>query len=137
MPDFELRFIEAKERSERCQSPGGGPMLTQQHFTEEVDINTIVSRFGLTGEIPRRMEGVYGDFSGISDYDSALETIRRTEERFMTLPAELRERFDNDPGALVRFVTERPESEVMSVFGAAPVESAPAQVVSEDVKPPQ
>lgn len=118
MDRFRKREKEARTRSDATASAGGGPELTQQQFTDEVDINTIVQRFGLTGTLPRSVtEGVYGDFSGISDYDSALQTIMRTQDRFLQLPAELRERFNNDPAELVRFASERSESELEAVFG--------------------
>jgi len=112
-------------------TPGGGPVITQQHFADEVDIKTIVARFGLTGVLPQRVaEGVYGDFSGISDYESAVATIARTQERFMTLPAELREKFENDPGELVRFAASHSEAELADFFGegARPLDPPKAAV---------
>lgn len=84
----------------------GGESLTQQHFAEEVDINTIMRRFGATGQVAQFMsEGAYGDFTGIEDYDGALERIGRVDEAFMKLPAEVREQFGNDAGNLVRMVS--------------------------------
>lgn len=99
-----LHSYDHKAVSDAARTPGGGVMMTQQHFAEEADIETIVRRFGLTGQFPSSVTaGVYGDFTGITDYESAEETIRRTHERFMLLPAELREKFGNDPGRLVEF----------------------------------
>jgi len=101
----------------------GQDSLVQQHFAEEVDINTIVKRFGMTHEMPSgALGGVYGDFTGISDYDSALAKIERAREGFMVLPPDVRERFGNDPGNLVRAVSELPEGEVMELLR----EAAPA-----------
>lgn len=41
--------------------------LAQQHMAEDADINVIVKRFGLTGQLPQghRMPE-FGDFTGVS-----------------------------------------------------------------------
>ena len=82
------------------------PSLAQQHLAEECDINYIVERFGVTGQMPDtsiiRMP-TYGDFTGIADYRSALDAVQAAEDSFMALPAKIRERFDNDPALFVDF----------------------------------
>jgi len=81
--------------------------MAQQQFKEEVDINTIVDRFGLTGEMPENFRmPVSGDFTGITDFHSAMNTVRQAEEAFMSVPAELRAEFNNDPGRLMAFVED-------------------------------
>lgn len=78
---------------------------TQDQFLEESDINTIVARFGLTGEIPGDFEPpVSGDFVGVDDFHTAMNAVRAAEETFMQLPAALRARFNNDPQRLMEFV---------------------------------
>lgn len=85
----------------------GQESKTQQHFAEEVDINTIVKRFGLTGQLPDVVRVPrYGDFTGITDYHSAMNAVRQAEEGFMELPAELRARFQNDPQLLMEFMED-------------------------------
>ena len=79
--------------------------LTQQQFKEESDINEIVRRFGLTGQMPENVNlPRYGDFTEVTDFQSALNLVLQAEDEFMRLPAELRARFQNDPGALLDFV---------------------------------
>ena len=79
--------------------------LTQQHQKEDADINTIVARFGLTGELPfADRQPRYGDFSDVTDYHSAMNAVREATEDFMSLPADLRSRFQNDPAALIDFL---------------------------------
>lgn len=78
--------------------------VTQQSFKDECDINTIVRRFGLTGELPQDYQMPQsGDFTGISDYHSAVNAVRAAEEAFMLVPAEIRARFANDPGKFMAF----------------------------------
>lgn len=99
-----MRGYSAKLLSLATSVVTGEVTPVQQQFAQEVDINTIVRRYGITGELPfGNAGGVYGDFTGISDYASAVAAIQRAEEGFMTLPPEIRERFDNDPGALWQF----------------------------------
>ena len=43
--------------------------LTQQSFKDECDINEIVRRFGLTGQLPENFRApVSGDFTGIKEW---------------------------------------------------------------------
>lgn len=81
--------------------------LTQQQFKEESDINTIVERFGLTGELPSDVRApVYADFEEVFDFHSSMNAIRKAEESFMQLPAAVRARFGNDAGAFVDFCSD-------------------------------
>jgi len=78
---------------------------TQQHFKDETDINNILRQFNITGLLPKKaLTPQYGDFSGIYDYHSALNAVIAAEDDFMTLPATLRARFDNDPQELIEFL---------------------------------
>jgi phage internal scaffolding protein len=84
-----------------CQDPS----LAQQHMKDECDINVIIERFGVTGELPNApVSPQYGDFSGVTDYHSALNQINATMDDFMALPAKLRVRFDHDPVKLLEFL---------------------------------
>lgn len=80
---------------------------TQQQFRDECDINEIVRRFGLTGELPENLRlPQSGDFAHVTDFKSALDAVRAAEAGFMELPGELRARFENDPGRLIAFLDD-------------------------------
>lgn len=85
----------------KCEDPS----LAQQHMAEETDINYIVERFGVTGQLPDSpvYQPTYGDFTGVSDYRQALDAVKAADDAFMSLPAKVRERFDNDPALFVDF----------------------------------
>lgn len=83
------------------------PSRTKQSFRDECDINTIVRRFGLTGEMPPPLSPQFGDFSNVVDFQTAMNAIRHAGESFMTLPASLRSRFDNDPSKLIAFLENK------------------------------
>jgi phage internal scaffolding protein len=79
--------------------------LTQQHFKDECDINNILRQFNVTGLLPETtLSPRYGDFTGISDYHTALNQVIAAEDEFMRLPADLRARFENDPAKLIDFL---------------------------------
>lgn len=101
----------------------------QQHLKDEVDINTIVKRFGITHQVPAGVPGgIFGDFTDVSDYESAVAKIERAQEGFLTLPADVRERFGNDPGKLVGFARNVPEEMLNAELGLAARGAAEAPV---------
>jgi hypothetical protein len=81
--------------------------LAQQQFRDEVDINTMVERFGLTGEMPQLLNlPETGDFTGIFNFQSAMNIVAQAQTEFMTLPAKLRARFHNDPAEILEFLQD-------------------------------
>lgn len=111
--------------------------LTQQQFKDECDINNIMEKFGMTGLIPQTpLEPSYGDFSGVSDYHTALNAIMAAEAQFDALPAQIRARFDNNPANLIDFMDNpdnRSEAEklglvVQKTEVSTPVETSEAQL---------
>lgn len=106
-----------------------GVSMVQQHFRDEVDINTIVRRFGVTGQIPDFLpQGVYGDFQDVDDYDSAVAAIERANDGFMRLPAEVREQFNNDPGVLIRLAQSVSEDELGNILFPTPAQPANSEI---------
>lgn len=96
------------------------PSLAQQQFRDECDINVILERFNVTGQLPVvPLSPEFGDFTGISDYQSALNSVLDAQEAFDSLPARVRERFANDPAAFVDFCLDeanRPELKALGLL---------------------
>jgi phage internal scaffolding protein len=98
----------SNETGLKCEDPS----LAQQHMKDECDINVIVERFGVTGQLPvTTLQPTYGDFSGVSDYQDALIKLQQTDADFMALPAAIRARFANDPFELVNFLASEANRE--------------------------
>lgn len=113
----------------------------QQQFKDECDINTIVRRFGLTGELPENVRmPVEGDFTAVTDYQTALNLIIAADEGFMQLPAEVRAEFNNDPAKLVSFCSDPANLDRARALGIArPAPTPPDPVIvrlSPDSGPP-
>jgi len=105
--------------------------LAQQHMRDECDINVIVERFGVTGHLPvKAIEPSYGDFSGVTDYHTALNKIKAAEAEFMALPAKLRAKFDHNPNALLNFLENEANRDEAIQLGLIDGEPVAAPIVS-------
>jgi len=104
--------------------------LAQQHFKDECDINNILRQFNITGLLPEApLSPRYGDFTGISDYHTALNRVIAAQDEFEALPADIRARFENDPAQLIDFLDNpenRPEAEELGLVVKAAAEVAEA-----------
>lgn len=91
---------------------------TVQNTGAQTDINEIVKRFGITGQlpVPSRLP-TYGDFDQISDYQTALHAVMSAENAFMALPAEVRTRFKNDPQLFVEFASDERNNDELVKMG--------------------
>lgn len=100
---------------------------TKQSFKDETDINNIVRRFGLTGELPTSLKvPTYEDFSAVVDFQSAMNIVIRAEKAFAEMPADVRRRFDNDPGKFMAFVHDDANKDEARKLGLlVPEPSAP------------
>lgn len=81
---------------------------TQQQFKDQCDVNKIVAKYKTTGHWLHltSKKGVYADVSQVSDYHESLNKIQSAQAAFAALPAELRLRFNNDPGKLLEFIQD-------------------------------
>ena len=94
-----------------CDMDVSGESVTKQSFKDESDINILMSRFERTGvppEIPGRIAN-FLDVTGFTNYHDAMNQVVRANEAFMCLDAEIRSKFDNDPGKFLDFV-DNPEN---------------------------
>ncbi len=107
------------------------PSRTKQSFRDECDINYILRQFNVTGQLPiGSVQPQYGDFSGITDYQSALNAVMAAQDSFLQLPAKVRARFDNDPALFVEFASDEANKDEMKALGLLREETAQAVVSS-------
>lgn len=105
----------SRETGLKCEDPS----LAVQSQADEADINTIVKRFGVTGQLPEAVRiPQYGDFRGPSDFQSSMEYVAAAQSAFLELPAALRAEFNNDPGEFLAYVEDPRNAEaVRDTFG--------------------
>jgi phage internal scaffolding protein len=107
------------------------PSRTQQQFRDECDINHILERFNITGQLPvAGLQPEYGDFSGITDYQSALNAVMAAQDSFLELPARIRARFDNDPALFVDFASDEANRDELKAMGLLRQEAVKTAVSS-------
>ena len=100
----------------RCDDPS----LTQQSQAEDADINVLVRRFGLTGQMPESVRlPVYMDFDEVFDFATAQRAVLAARQQFMQIPADVRSRFDNDPQKFLEFCTNVENLPEMRKLGLA------------------
>lgn len=94
------------------------PSLAVQSARDEADINTIVKRFGLSGQLPTDVRAPeYADFLEVVDFQTAMNAIATANTAFMAMPADIRTRFGNDPHAFVDFCSDDDNLEEMKRLG--------------------
>jgi len=84
------------------------PSLTHPEFQDQTNINKIMKKYHATGMITHlnQKQGQYADLSQIKDYQSSLNTVLQAQASFMTLPSDVRKKFQNDPNALISFLAD-------------------------------
>ncbi|UDN67866.1 internal scaffolding protein [robinz microvirus RP_160] len=82
--------------------------MAKQAFKDECDINTIMSKYQKTGLIEhvQKVQGSYGDFLSVQDYQLSLNQVIEAQAAFDALPSRVRERFANDPSRLMSFLQD-------------------------------
>lgn len=119
--------------SERVTTEIVGESLTQQHFAQEADVRNIIKQYDRTGLIANVNRGVarYGDYSEVNEYAENLRMVQAAQASFMELPAEIREKFGNDPGNFFEFATDPKNHEAMVNLGLA---ERPVEAVVEETQ---
>ena len=82
------------------------PTLAKQEFKDDADINNIMYKYGVTGELPQIAGAVFGDFSSTMSYHDMQNTLIASQEAFKTLPAHIRATFGNDPANVIDFLND-------------------------------
>lgn len=97
-----------------------GKTRTRQAMKDECDINVIMRKYERSGllEHVNRFQGEYGDFAAI-DFQDAMNTVVAATEMFESVPARIRAKFGNDPGAFLEFATDAKNMDEMRSLGLA------------------
>lgn len=92
------RFVEVKNF---------GPTMASQASADEVDINKIMARVQ-KGQTVLGSDGepFYGDVSDLGGLQEALMKVQEAEDLFMQYPAEVREKFENNPVNMIGFLED-------------------------------
>lgn len=115
---------DVKAASDAARLVPSMPSRVKPEFAEDCDINVIVRRFGLTGQVPANVRmPLTGDFSAALDFHSANNLVLEARDSFDRLPGDLRKRFGFDPGRLMEFLEDpsnRAEAVSLGLVDAPP-----------------
>ena len=93
--------------------------MTQPEFKADCDINTIISRYeAAQAPLPISDISHYLDYSQVTDYQTAMQSVAAIGDYFDSLPATVRKRFANDPSELLAFLDQpqnRSEAEILGL----------------------
>jgi bifunctional DNA-binding transcriptional regulator/antitoxin component of YhaV-PrlF toxin-antitoxin module len=121
MTTKKIPFKTAYADHERVGFETTGESMTQQHFSEESEINNIIAFHDRTGIIKNVQQGIaqYGDFSEVNEYRENLDMIRAADENFMKLPSDIRRKFNNNAGDFFEFATNPQNEQQLVEMGLA------------------
>lgn len=90
-----------------CSADFKAGRMAVQADRDEVDINKIIARVKSGGSLPVfNGEPFYGDVSDLGGLQEAYLKVQEAEALFMEFPANVRERFENDPVKMVSFLED-------------------------------
>lgn len=109
---------------------------TKQSMKDDVNINLIMARYAKTGTLTHvnELQGFYGEFHEVTDYQTALNLINEADDSFSELPAKIRAMFENDPQQLVEFVQDDKNYEKALDLGLISQDAAKAYLEAKDAQ---
>lgn len=130
------------EKRKRMKFVCDSPSLTKQSMKKECDINNIMKKYIKYGKLPDmiKQNPSYGDYSEVTDFQSAINIVNSVKEKFANLSGQMRKRFANDPAKFLEFVNDEENLEEMYELGLAirPEEpNSPPESPGSPSNPPQ
>lgn len=103
---------------------------TVQYFKEICDVNNIVAKHGTNGGPiwANQQNKEFLDCTNLPDFQEAHAAVTAANQAFMSLPAKIRQNFDNDPHKFVMFATDENNLEQLRALGLA----RPVEVLESD-----
>lgn len=117
------------------------PSMTQQHFKDETMIDNILQKYAETGFLtdpfsPKRPIQ-FGDFSDVTDFQTAQNAVARATEYFESLPSHIRSSFNNSPSEFLQALNDPEQRSKLEDLGfVAPEETKVPESSKEPPKAP-
>lgn len=128
-----MSFLPLPEYRRSCDLDCGTEMVTKQNHKDECDIHKILNQYQRTGIInhisPHQPQ--YLDLPDELDYQSSLNLILEAQAAFATLPAEIRDKYGNDPAKFLAALNDPKQREFLEeigVFEKKPEPKGPMEV---------
>lgn len=96
---------------------------TRQDHKEECDINVLMNQYVQTGSNAHfQLNTARYGFAEAADFQDVMMTIAAAKDAFLGLPAEIRERFGNDPATYLDYIDQTDEDTLIKEGLAEPRE---------------
>lgn len=116
------------------------PSMTKQSFVEECDINNVLREYSQSGQLrhisQRAEQGMYTDLPDNTDFQEALNIVLEGQKAFDSLPAKVRNRFNNDPAAFLEFMADPANQDEAIKLGLATDNRPPPEPTTPAPAPP-
>jgi len=95
------------------------PSMTEQHHKKDCDIRHIMRKSQQTGMVTHlaQYEGRYMDLANRPDFERSQQIIADGKTAFETVPADIRDRFHNNPAEWIEFMQNPDNREEMIELG--------------------
>lgn len=111
----------------------GATARTKQSFKDECDINRIMAKFIRTGAVDHvNLHGPQYGYASSVTFHEAMNIVRRGEEMFADLPANIRKRFHHSPEEFLVFIQDVKNQEEAVKLGLSTAPKV-AEVLRVDV----
>lgn len=132
---FATRYNPVKSNGLCCS----GESKTDQSFKDECDVNKIMEKYKTIENYnalmalrnPGRAKPQFGDFANLPDFAAAQNTIVQAQTMFEALPSNIRDRFANDPGEFLAFMSDEKNKDEAIRLGLC--EADPVQAAEKDL----
>lgn len=106
-----MTFSRQVQHRAKTRTTNEFPSLTEQSHAKSCDIHVIMQKYEKTGVIDHvnQHEGTYMDYPNPVDFHTAQNIIAEAHSMFETVPARIRDDFDNDASQFLAFM-QNPEN---------------------------
>jgi len=114
-----MSLVTPKKYQRRSPHPHSDELMTEQHHKETCDIHTIMRKYEKTGilEHTAKYGPQYANYVGAPDFKQAMDYIANAHSLFNQVPAKIRDRFNNDAGLYLEFMTNESNYEEIKELG--------------------
>lgn len=102
--DGDHYIVRRPDGSTACLQHNSLPSMTHQEFADETDINKIMRQYTYN-QLPD-IPSMIADFSQITDFHEMANVVANARSAFNRLPGDIRQRFNQDPVQLSKFVED-------------------------------
>lgn len=115
---MKIIVTERKNGTRRVQHKLGGPIMTDQSYKKDADVNELVRRWKTTGIMPEKGQKQFLDLTQLpSSFEEAHDIVTQAWDAFNALPSVIRKKMGNDPANLQEFIDDPENAEILYNYG--------------------